>query len=140
MPKTAKELTDMVTETIKAKNNLEKVLDFVDLMNSHSDDFPDEVQILGEKIKEVAPELMNNIEKIRSHINNELNKLEVDDEQARDAANKLLLYQGDIFMTINWAETQMTNHDENSYWWHYWDTVNKYLREQLEQDRSKKPA
>lgn len=134
MPKTAKELTDLVTETIKAKRNLEKVLDFVDLVNSHSDEFPDEIHTVGEKIKEVAPEIMNNIEKIKSHINNELNKLDVDDEQAKDAANKLLLYHGDIFMTINWAETQMINHDENSYWWRYWDTVNKYLREQLERE------
>jgi len=138
MPKTAKELTDLATEAIKAKKNLEKVLDFVDLMKGHSDEFPDEIQTLGEKIKEVAPEIMSNIEKIRSHINKELNKLEVDVDQAKGAANKLLLYHGDILMTINWAETQMTNHDANSYWWRYWDTVGKFLREQLELEKVKK--
>jgi hypothetical protein len=138
MPLTAKQLTDLVTETIKAKQNLEKVLDFVDLMNNHLEEFPDEVRTSGEKIKEVAPDIETSIKTIKFHIDNELNKLPVDIDQAKDAAKKLMLYQGDIFQVINWAELQKRNYEENSYWWRYWQAVDEHLREQVEKERTAK--
>ena len=116
MPLSAKQLTDLVTETIKAKQNLEKVLDFVDLMNKHLEEFPDEVRASGERIKEVAPDIEKSIKTMKFHIDEELNKLPVDIDQAKDAAKKLMLYQGDIFQVINWAEMQKKNYEENSYW------------------------
>ena len=139
MPLTAKELTDLVTETIKARKSVDKILDFVDLMNNHLDEFSEEVMGSGKKIKEIAPEIESLIEKIKIHINNELNKLPVDIDNARDAASKLILYQGDIFHVIHWAETQKSNYEVNSYWWRYWEAINEYLREQLEKGAVKTP-
>jgi hypothetical protein len=138
MPLTAKQLTDLVTETIRAKQNLEKVLDFVDLMKNHFEDFPDEVRVSGEKIKEVAPDIEQSIKTMKSYIDKELNKLPVDIDQAKDAAKKLMLYQGDIFQVINWAELQKKNYEENSYWWRYWQAVDDHLREQVEKERTAK--
>lgn len=138
MPLTAKQLTNLVTETIKAKQNLEKVLDFVDLMNNHLEEFPDEVRTSGEKIKKASPDIETCIKTIKFHIDNELNKLPVDIDQAKDAAKKLMLYQGDIFQVINWAELQKRNYEENSYWWRYWQAVDEHLREQVEKERTAK--
>ena len=134
MPITAKELTDLVTETIKAKQSVEKILDYVDLMNNHLDVFPNELENSGARIKEIAPEIVKNIEKMRKQINAKLNKLPVDIDQAKDAANKLMLYHGDAYQVINWSETQKKNHEENSYWWRYWQIINETLREQLEKN------
>ena len=136
MPLTAKQLTDLVTEAIKAKQNLEKVLDFVDLMNNHLEEFPDEVRVSGEKIKQVAPDIEKGIKTIKSHIDAQLNKLPVDIDQAKDAAKKLMLYQGDVFQVINWAELQKRNYEENSYWWRYWQAVDDHLRDQVEKERT----
>ena len=138
MPLTAKQLSDLVTETIRAKQNLAKVLDFVDLMKNHFEEFPDEVRVSGEKIKEVAPDIEKSIKTMKSYIDKELNKLPVDIDQAKDAAKKLMLYQGDLFQVINWAELQKKNYEENSYWWRYWQAVDDHLREQVEKERTAK--
>jgi len=138
MTLTAKQLTDLVTESIRARQNLEKVLDFVDLMNNHLEEFPDEVRASGAKIKDASPDIEEGIKTIKFYIDAELNKLPVDIEQAIDAAKKLMLYQGDIFQVINWAELQKRNYEENSYWWRYWKAVDDYLREQVEKERTAK--
>ena len=139
MPLTAKKLTDLVTETIKARQSVDKILDFVDLMNNHVDEFSEEVMKSGQRIKEITPEIESLIENIKIQVNNELNKLPVDIDNARDAASKLILYHGDIFHVIHWAETQKSNYEVDSYWWRYWEEINKHIREQFEKGAAKAP-
>jgi len=139
MPLTAKELTDLVTETIKARKSVDKVLDFVDLMNNHLDEFSEEVMESGKRIKEITPEIESLIERIKFHINNDLNQMPVDVDNARDSASKLILYHGDIIHVIHWAETQKSNYEVNSYWWRYWEEINKHIREQFERGAVKTP-
>ena len=139
MPLTAKQLTDLVTETIKARKSVDKVLDFVDLMKNHLEEFSDEFMESGKRIKEITPEIEALIEKIKILVNSELDKLPVDIDNARDAASKLILYHGDIIHVIHWAETQKSNYGVDSYWWRYWEAVSEYLREQFEKGAVKTP-
>ena len=116
----AKQLTDLSKETNKARRQLEQILDFVDLINKDAENLEGDVTPAGEKIKELSTELGENIEEIKTRVETQLNKLPVDPEQTKDAANKLILYHESIHQVIAWAETQKSNHTENSYWWRYW--------------------
>ncbi len=127
---TAQELTKLLMETKKARESLDKVLDYVDLINNHLDDLPADVKTSGSGIRDHASEIDKHIQEIRHHINTVLNKIPIDTDEVKDAAKKLLLYQGDIFQIINWAETQKKGHEENSYWWRYWQAVYDILKEQ----------
>ena len=127
---TAQELTKLLTETKKARDALDKVLDYVDLINNKLEDLPADVKTSGDGIKGQASEIEKYIEEIRHHINSELDKIPLDDNQVREAANKLLLYQGDISQVIDWAEGQKRNHPENSYWWRYWQGVSDIIKKQ----------
>jgi hypothetical protein len=54
--------------------------------------------------------------------------MSVDPDEVKNAADKLLLYQGDISQIIEWVEEQKKGHEENSYWWRYWQAVSEVLR------------
>src|SRR3989304_1007417 len=69
MESTAQELTKLLTETKKARESLDKVLDFVDLIKKRLDDLPDSVRTSGEGIRENAEEIGKYIEEISNHIN-----------------------------------------------------------------------
>lgn len=127
---TAQELTKLLTETKKAIDALDKVLDYVDVINNNLDDLPADVKTSGDGIKRQASEIGKYIEEIRHHINSELDKIPLDEDQVKEAANKLLLYQGDISQVIHWAEGQKRNHRENSYWWRYWQAVSDIIEAQ----------
>jgi hypothetical protein len=129
MALTAQELTKLLTETKKARESLEKVLDYVDLINRHLGDLPTDVKASGDGIRDHASGIEKHIEEIRYHINTVLNKIPIDDNEVKDAANKLLLYQGDVSQVINWAEAQKRGHEENSYWWRYWQAVSDVIKE-----------
>src|SRR3989304_5563719 len=66
---TAQELTKLLTETKKARESLDKVLDFVDLINKRLDDLPDSVRTSGEGIRQNAEEIGKYIEEISNHKN-----------------------------------------------------------------------
>jgi len=128
---TAQELTKLLTEAKKARESLDKVLDFVDLINKRLDDLPDSVRTSEQGIRDNAAEIGKYIEEISSHINDFLNRFSIDADEVKDAAKKLLLYHGDVIQLIHWAEGQKKAHKENSYWWRYWQAISDIIQERL---------
>ncbi len=119
----AKELTDLSKESMKARLNVDKILDFVDVINKNAEELEgDPVQASG-AVKELADKIGPYIEEIKNQIETQLDKLQVDPEEAKDAAEKLLLYHGTIHQVISWADVQKNAHKQNSYWWRYWEDV-----------------
>jgi len=116
----AKQLTDLSKETTKARYHLDQVLDFVDLINKNAEYLEGDVTTAGEEIKKLSTELGKLIEEIKTQVESQLNKIPLDPEQAKDAAQKLMLYHESVHQVIAWAETQKSNHAKNSYWWRYW--------------------
>jgi len=129
MAPTAKELNKLLNETKKATDSLYKVLDYVDLINNHLDNLPADVKTWGSGIRDHASEIEKYIEEIKNQLNAILNTIPIDPAEVKDAADKLLLYQGDISQVINWAEAQKRNHKENSYWWCYWQAITNIVKE-----------
>ena len=127
----AQELTKLLTEAKKARESLDKVLDFVDLINKRLDDLPDSVRTSEQGIRDNAAEIGKYIEEISSHINDFLNRFSIDADEVKDAAKKLLLYHGDVIQLINWAEGQKKAHKENSYWWRYWQAISDIIQKRL---------
>jgi hypothetical protein len=119
----AKELTDLSKESMKARLNVDRILDFVDVINKNAEELEgDPVQASG-AIKELADKIGPYVEEIKNQIETQLDKLQVDPEEAKDAAEKLLLYHGTIHQVISWADVQKNAHKQNSYWWRYWVDV-----------------
>ncbi len=118
-----KELTNLTKETTKARHSADNLLDFADLINNDIESLGEGLVADIEKIKELADQAGKHVDNIRNLIEDELNKIPTDEEEVKDAANRLLLYHGDIHQVISWADTQKSNHRENSYWWRYWTGV-----------------
>ncbi len=119
----AKELTDLSKESMKARLNLDKILDFVDLINKNSEELEGEMIQACEGIKELSEKIGPYIDEIKNQIETQLDKIPVDPEETKDAAEKLFLYHGTIHQVISWADVQKNAHKPNSYWWRYWVDV-----------------
>ena len=117
---TAKELTELSKQTAKARHNLDNLLDFVDLMNKDAEQLEGDVGPAGENIKKLSDEMAKHVKEIQELIDTELDKIPLDPEEIKQAAEKLNLYHGNIHQVIAWANTQKSNYKENSYWWRYW--------------------
>ena len=133
----AKELTELSKHTEKARRNLDNLLDFVDLMNNDADKLEGDVTPAGENIKSLSSEMTKHIEEIRSLIDTELDRIAIDPEELKDAAEKLNLYHGNIHQVIAWANTQKSNYKENSYWWRYWTGILENVMQQEAENPSK---
>ena len=120
MPLNAKELTDLSKETTKASLNLDKILDFVDVINKNAEEIEGDTGKPTGAISELADKIAPHINTIKDLIEEQLNKIEVDPEETKDAAEKLLLYHGNIHQVISWADVQKSAHKKDSYWWRYW--------------------
>ncbi len=116
----AKELTELSKQTAKARHNLDNLLDFVDLMNKDAEQLEGDVGPAGEQIKKLSDEMAKHVKEIQELIDIELDKIPLDPEEIKQAAEKLNLYHGNIHQVIAWANTQKSNYKENSYWWRYW--------------------
>lgn len=125
-----KELTKLLSEANKARKAIYFVLDYIDLVNSHRDDFPAETQISVSRIKDHASEIEKYVEEIQGHINTILDKMPLDAEEIKNATDKMLLYGGDISQTMNWVLAEQRRYSENSYWWRHWQAIYDILREQ----------
>lgn len=119
----AKQLTDLSKEGMKARANLDRILDFVDLINNKAEELEGDVQPAGKNIKKLADEMGKYVEEIKDKVDAQLNKIEIDPEQTKEAAEKLFLYHGTVHQVISWADTQKSAHKEGSYWWRYWVSV-----------------
>ncbi|MEZ4546283.1 MAG: hypothetical protein R3B51_00510 [Thermodesulfobacteriota bacterium] len=118
-----KELTDLSKESMKARANLDRILDFVDLINKRAEEIEGDVAAPGDGIKELSDKMGEYIEQIKSRVDAELDKIPVDPDVTKEAAEKLLLYHGNLPQVIAWADTQKSGHKQNSYWWRYWVSV-----------------
>lgn len=123
MSLTVKDLTHLQKEIKKARDTVDRMLDFVDLMNSASDRIEGDVEPPSSNIREKAESIGDSIGEIKVMVDNQLDKFPIDEEEIKSAANKLLLYQGDAGQVIIWAEQQKANHKEGSYWWKYWQGI-----------------
>ncbi|HVY55085.1 MAG TPA: hypothetical protein VHC46_04950 [Thermodesulfobacteriota bacterium] len=119
----AKELTDLSKETTKASLNLDKILDFVDVINKNAEEIEGDTGKATGAISELANKIAPYIIEIKDLIEDQLNKIEIDPEETKDAAEKLLLYHGNIHQVISWADVQKSAHKKDSYWWRYWVDV-----------------
>ena len=119
----AKELTDLSKETTKASLNLDKILDFVDVINKNAEEIEGDTGKATGAISDFASRIAPHINELKDLIEEQLNKIEIDPEETKDAAEKLLLYHGNIHQVISWADVQKSAHKPNSYWWRYWVDV-----------------
>lgn len=129
MSLTVKDLTHLQKEVKKARDIVDRMLDFVDLINSASDKIDGNVEEPCSRIKENADNIADSVNEIKQLIDNQLDNFQVDEDEIRDAAKKLLLYQGNKEQVLIWAEQQKQNHRENSYWWKYWKGVYDEMKE-----------
>jgi hypothetical protein len=129
MPPSAKEFNKLLNETKKANDSLYKVLDFVDLINNNLEYLSPDVVTWGNEIRVHASEIEKHIEEIKGQVNAVLDTIPIDPVEVKDAAEKLLLYQGDATHVLFYSDGQKRNHKENSYWWRYWQAVYDIVKE-----------
>jgi len=129
MSLTVKDLTHLQKEVQKARNIVDKMLDFVDLMNSASDKIDGEIEPPTKNIKQNAELIAGSVNEIKDLIDTQLNKIPVDQEEVKSAAHKLLLYQGSKEQVLIWAQQQKGNHKPESYWWKYWQGIYEEISE-----------
>ena len=116
----AKELTDLSKETTRASLNLDKILDFVDVINKNAEEIEGNTSKATRAISDFASKIAPHINELKDLIEEQLNKIEIDPEETKDAAEKLVLYHGNIHQVISWADVQKNAHKKDSYWWRYW--------------------
>ena len=129
MAPTAKEFNKLLNETKKANDSLYKVLDFIDVINNNLEYLSPDVVTWGNEIRAHASEIEKYIEEIKGQVNAVLDTIPVDPAEVKDAAEKLLLYQGDATHVLFYSDGQKRNHKENSYWWRYWQAVHDIVKE-----------
>ena len=128
MPPTAKDYTRLLEEVKKAKKSSDYLLDFVDLIKGNSDLITGDTSKPSEDIIEACHKIHSGIDEINSTIFEDLNKIEIDPDEIKDAGEKFLLYQNKEQVLI-WSEQQKANHPEDSYWWKYWQAIHDYMSE-----------
>jgi len=126
MPPTAKDYTKLMEEVKKAKKSSDYLLDFVDLIKGNADLIGQDTSGQSESIMEACDKIHSSLDEISAAILKDLNKIEIDQDEIKDAAEKFLLYQ-DKEQVLIWTEQQKANHPENSYWWKYWESIRNYM-------------
>ncbi len=133
MSLSARKLTELSKESLKARARLDQLLDFVDVVSKEAENLEGDVAPAGDKIKGLTDAMSEHIETIKDIVETQLNKIPIDPEETKDAAKKLTLYHGAVHQVISWAETQKSNHKEGSYWYRYWvDVMENVMKEQAE--------
>ena len=122
-----KQLTDLSQNSEKARRHLDQVRDFVDVIKKDAEHFEGDVMASGDRIEELSSEVNKHLGEIKKLVEDQLNKIPVDEEVTKDAAKKLALYHDSLHQVIAWAETQKSNHPEASYWWRYWVSVLEHV-------------
>jgi predicted DNA-binding protein len=126
---TANEFTKLLLETNKAVQATHIILDYVDLVNSQKGDLAPEAGASAERLRELADDVGKQIEILRYYINEALNRIVIEPEDCKAAANNLILYHHTLEDAIAHAERQMQGYQEGSYWWRFWSGVLENLLE-----------
>lgn len=130
MAATAQQLNTLLNETNKARHAMYILLDYVDLVNKHKEDLPSRATSAGDKIKDHSQEINKHIEELMHYINITLNKMPIDNAEIQAASDKVQLYHGSVDQAMEWTERQKKGHEENSYWWRYWQALYDKLKGQ----------
>ena len=125
MPPNAKEYTKLLDEIKKSRKAADFLLDFVDLINANSDMITGDIKNPAQKIADAAESMHSSIDELTSAVNEDLNKIPLDEAEINDAAKKLRLYQDKQHVIIH-AQQQMANHEKDSYWFKYWEGILNY--------------
>lgn len=118
-----KQLTELSQHSSKAQRHLDQVRDFVDLVKKDAEQLEGDVMGSGDKIEQLSSEVDKHLQEIKKLVEDQLNKVPIDEDATKDAAKKLILYHDSLHQVIAWADGQKSNHPENSYWWRYWVSV-----------------
>jgi hypothetical protein len=122
MPPNARDYTKLLDEIKKSRKAADFLLDFVDLINSNSDMISGDTKSATDKITEAAESIHTNMENLTTVVNEDLNKIPLDELEIIDAGKKLLLYQ-DKPHAISHSQQQMANYQKGSYWYNYWEGI-----------------
>jgi len=122
MAPNAKDFTKLLDEFRKSRNAADFLLDFVDLINANSDLISGDTKSNADKITDAAQSIHSSIEELTTAVNEDLNKIPLDELEIKDAGKKLLLYQ-DKKHAISHCQHQMANYQKDSYWYNYWEFV-----------------
>ena len=126
---TAKELTKHLKELKKTQESLDQILDFSDLIIKEDEKFDADLKTPADRIKDTSDAITQSIKEFNDIFNEELDKLPLDDDEVREAAEKLLLSHGEKMQVLIWGEQQKVNFKEGSYWWNYWTGIIEYIHE-----------
>lgn len=125
------ELTTYIKEVQRAKNSLDKLRDFTDLMNKDNDKIDADLEAPANKIKETFDTISSAVNELDKIFNSELDKVPVSEEEVADAAQKLILYHGDAMQLLIWSEQQRVHYTKDSYWWKYWKGISDKANEEI---------
>lgn len=118
----AKEYTKMLDEFKKGRKAADFLLDFADLIKANAELISGDTQNSIEKITDAANSVHSSIEQLTTSVNEDLNKIPLDENEIKDAGKKLLLYQDKQHVIIH-CQQQMANHQKGSYWYNYWEGI-----------------
>lgn len=122
MAPTAQEYTKLLDEIKKTRNAADYLLDFADLIKTNSDLISGDTKSNAEIITKAAESIHSSVEELTTVVNEDLNKIPIDELELKDAGKKLLLYQ-DKQNAILHCQQQMANHQKDSYWYKYWEFI-----------------
>jgi len=126
MAPNARDYSKLLDEMNKSRKAADFLLDFVDLINSNSDMISGDTKSATVKITEAAQSIQTNIETLTTVVNEDLNKIPLDELEIKDAGKKLLLYQDKQHVILH-SQQQMANHQKGSYWYNYWEGILNYI-------------
>ncbi len=118
----AKEYTKILDEFKKGRKAADFLLDFADLIKANSDLISGETQNSIDKITDAAQAVHSSIEQLTTSVNEDLNKIPLDENEIKDAGKKLLLYQEKQHVIMH-CQQQMANNQKGSYWYNYWEGI-----------------
>ena len=126
MAPNARDYSKLLDEMNKSRKAADFLLDFVDLINSNSDMISGDTKSATDKITEAAQSIQTNIETLTTVVNEDLNKIPLNELEIKDAGKKLLLYQDKQHVILH-SQQQMANHQKGSYWYNYWEGILNYI-------------
>lgn len=128
---TAADITKLLNETKRADKAAFFLMDFVDFLNNYTDELDPKAAAAGKSIKKTAEAAVKKIKTISEHVNEALNKIEVDAEECQKGADNLLLYFNTLEEAIAHVNNQKQGYDEGTYWWRYWETIQQDLSDKI---------
>lgn len=125
------ELTQYIKDVQRAQNALDRLQDFADYMNKQNDKIDSDLTTPANKIKDTFDTISASVKEFDEIFKSELDKQPINEEEIKDAAQKLILYYGDGMQLLIWSEQQKVNYTEGSYWWKYWQGITDAAQEEI---------